>query len=49
MDTSLKDMMAAKRIQLLDHPPYSLELALADFFLFRRVRSWRASPCTRTA
>ncbi len=30
--------MAAKGIQVLEHPPYSLDLAPADFFLFRRVK-----------
>jgi hypothetical protein len=31
----MKEWMAAKGIQLLEHLPYSLDLALADFFLFR--------------
>jgi hypothetical protein len=35
---SMKNWMAAKGIQVLEHPPYSLDLAPADFFLFRRVK-----------
>jgi histone-lysine N-methyltransferase SETMAR len=35
---SMKEWLAAKGIQLLQHPPYSPDLALADFFLFRRVK-----------
>ncbi len=33
-----KDQMVAKRIQLLGHLPYSSDRALADIFLFRRVK-----------
>jgi hypothetical protein len=29
---------AACSIQRLEHPPYSLDLAPADFFLFKRVK-----------
>jgi hypothetical protein len=35
---SMKEWMAAKGIQLLEHLPYSLDLAPADFFLFRMWR-----------
>jgi hypothetical protein len=35
---SVKDWIAAKWIQLFEHPPYSSDLALADFFLFKRVK-----------
>jgi histone-lysine N-methyltransferase SETMAR len=35
---SVKEWMAAKGIQVLEHPPYSPDLAWADFFLFRRVK-----------
>ena len=34
----VKNWLAAKKIQLLPHPPYSPDLAPADFFLFRRVK-----------
>jgi hypothetical protein len=33
-----KNWLAAKEIQLLPHPPYSPNLAPADFFLFRKVK-----------
>jgi hypothetical protein len=32
------ELIAAKGIQVWQHPPYSPDLALADFFLFRRVK-----------
>jgi hypothetical protein len=35
---SVKKWFADHSIQLLPHPPYSLDLAPADFFLFRRVK-----------
>jgi histone-lysine N-methyltransferase SETMAR len=35
---SVKEWMAAKGIKVLEHPPYSPDLASADFFLFRRVK-----------
>jgi hypothetical protein len=35
---SVKKGFADHSIQLLPHPPYSPDLALADFFLFRRVK-----------
>jgi hypothetical protein len=35
---SVKEWMAAKGIQVLKHPPYSPDLAPADFFLFRKVK-----------
>jgi hypothetical protein len=34
----VKNWLAAKKIQLLPHPPYSPDLAPADFLLFRRVK-----------
>ncbi len=34
----VQDWFAANSIQLLSHPPYSPDLAPADFFLFRRVK-----------
>jgi histone-lysine N-methyltransferase SETMAR len=34
----VKTWLAANNIQLLQHPPYSPDLAPADFFLFRRVK-----------
>ena len=33
----IKDWFAANALQLLEHPPYSPDLAPANFFLFRRV------------
>jgi histone-lysine N-methyltransferase SETMAR len=36
---SVKEWMAAKGIQVLEHPPYSPDLAPADFFLFQRVKA----------
>jgi histone-lysine N-methyltransferase SETMAR len=35
---SVKEWMAAKGIQVLEHPPYLPDLAPTDFFLFRRVK-----------
>jgi hypothetical protein len=32
----ITDWLAARRIQMLQHPPYSLDLAPADFFVFPR-------------
>ena len=34
----VKDWFAANALQLLEHPPYSPDLAPADFFLFRKVK-----------
>jgi hypothetical protein len=33
-----KNWLAAKQIQLLPHHSYSPDLALVDFFLFRKVK-----------
>jgi hypothetical protein len=30
--------MAARRFQIIEHPPYSPDLVLADFFLFHSVK-----------
>ncbi len=38
MTASVKQWMAAKGILVLEHPPYSPDLAQADFFLFRKVK-----------
>ncbi len=38
MAASMKKWMAAKGIQVLEHLPYLPDLALADFFLFRKVK-----------
>ncbi len=39
------DFMEARGIKLIEHPPYSPDLAPADYFLFPGSRgSWRASP-----
>ncbi|KYN16546.1 hypothetical protein ALC57_11207 [Trachymyrmex cornetzi] len=41
---SLLDKLMAKihelRFELIDHPPYSLDLAPSDFFLFPRLKIW---------
>ena len=34
----VKDWLAANSVKMLQHPPYSPDLAPADFFLFRRVK-----------
>jgi histone-lysine N-methyltransferase SETMAR len=34
----LQDWLVAHDVQVLRHPPYSPDLAPADFFLFRRVK-----------
>jgi len=34
----VQNWLAANSVQLLSHPPYSPDLAPADFFLFRRVK-----------
>ena len=34
----VKDWFAARAIQLIAHPPYSPDLAPADFFLFLKVK-----------
>ena len=34
----VKDWLTAKGIQLLEHPPYSPDLAPADFFLFLKLK-----------
>ncbi len=38
MAAVVQDWFAAHNIQRLEHPPYSPDLAPADFFLFRRVK-----------
>jgi histone-lysine N-methyltransferase SETMAR len=35
---SVKEWMVAKGIQVLEHPPYSPDLAPADFLVFRRLK-----------
>ena len=35
----VRDWMAAKQILLLPHPPYLLDLAPADFFLFPKIKT----------
>jgi hypothetical protein len=34
----VQDWLAANQVQVLEHHPYSQDLASADFFLFRRVK-----------
>jgi histone-lysine N-methyltransferase SETMAR len=36
---SVKQFLAEKQIAVLQHPPYSPDLALCDFFLFPKVKS----------
>jgi hypothetical protein len=35
----MKQFLADKRIPVLDHPPYSPDLAPCDFYLFPKVKS----------
>lgn len=35
----VQDWLAARGVQVIDHPPYSPDLAPADFFLFPKVKS----------
>jgi hypothetical protein len=35
--------MAARQFQVIDHPPYSPDLALVDFFVFSKVKRELAS------
>jgi len=37
--TIVKQFLAKRKVILLDHPPYSPDLAPADYFLFRKVKS----------
>jgi hypothetical protein len=34
--------IAANNVQVMEHPPYSPDLALVDYFLFRRVKEGMA-------
>ncbi len=34
----VKDWMAARQFKVIEHPPYSPDLAPADFFLFPKVK-----------
>jgi histone-lysine N-methyltransferase SETMAR len=36
--TTVMDWMAARQFKVIKHPPYSPDLALADFFLFPKVK-----------
>ncbi len=36
--TVVTNWMAARRFQVIEHPPYSLDLVRADFFLFPSVK-----------
>jgi histone-lysine N-methyltransferase SETMAR len=36
---TVQEYLAAKGVQMLRHPPYSPDLAPADFFLFPRVKT----------
>jgi transposase len=35
---SVKEFLASKQITVLEHPPYSPDLAPNDFFLFLKIR-----------
>jgi len=37
--TIVKQFLAQRKVTMLDHPPYSPDLAPADYFLFRKVKS----------
>jgi len=37
--TILKQFLAQRKVTVLDHPPYSLDLGPADYFLFPKVKS----------
>jgi len=37
--TIVKQFLAKRKMTVLDHPPYSPDLAPADYFLFRKVKS----------
>ena len=37
--TIIKQFLAQRKVTVLDHPPYSLDLAPADYFLFLKVKS----------
>jgi hypothetical protein len=37
-DATVKDWMAARQFKVIEHPPYSPDLAPADFFLFPKVK-----------
>jgi histone-lysine N-methyltransferase SETMAR len=34
----VKDLMAARQFKMIEHPPYSPDLAPANFFLFPKVK-----------
>jgi histone-lysine N-methyltransferase SETMAR len=36
--TVVRDWLAARQVQMIDHPPYSPDLAPADFFLFPKLK-----------
>jgi len=38
--TIIKQFLAQRKVTVFDHPPYSPDLALADYFLFRKVKSY---------
>ena len=37
--TIVKQFLAQRKVTVLDHPPYLPDLALADYFLFPKVKS----------
>jgi len=37
--TIVKQFLAQQKVTVLDHPPYSPDLALADYLLLRKVKS----------
>jgi len=37
--TIVKQFLAQRKVTVIDHPPFSPDLAPADYFLFRKVKS----------
>jgi len=37
--TIISNFLAQRKVTVLDHPPYSPDLAPADYFLFQKVKS----------
>jgi len=38
--TNFKQFLAQREVTVLDHPPYSPDLAPADYYLFRKMKSY---------
>jgi hypothetical protein len=35
---SVREFLGSKQITVLEHPPYSLDLVINDFFLFPKIK-----------